>query len=99
MVLGASGTTKPRTIVAIPEKKFAEVIDEWRINDQEPSPVLLASAGLIGTVARLACGVVKPAAQREAEIENNKKIDVDRLNLQVAVGEAAGRCRRERPSS
>ena len=41
MVLGASGTTKPRTTAAIPEKKFAEVIDKWRINDQEirsPAP-------------------------------------------------------------
>ena len=63
---------------AIPEEVFSEAVDEWRIDDHMRCPVLPASAGLIGTVANLACGVVKSAAQREVETEKNKEDDMER---------------------
>ena len=61
-ILGAKKTTKARALAAITEEAFDEAIAKWRIKDAIPSPVLIASAGLVGTVARLVCGV-KPTKE------------------------------------
>ena len=52
--LGASSTTKPRIVAAIPENAFGKVVEGWLINSGRPSPVLLASAGLVGGCAIIA---------------------------------------------
>ncbi len=55
---GASPTTRPRIFAAISEDMFKQVVDGWQIEGARPSPVLVASAGLIGTVA--SCMALSP---------------------------------------
>ena len=55
-VLGATGQSRPRNVAAISVDAFADAVKQWRIQDSVPSPVLQASAGLLGTAARLAFG-------------------------------------------
>ena len=64
--LGAKPTTKVRTLSAIPESAWDAAISSWKVGDAAPSAVLLASAGLVWTAARLAAGVVQTRSQREA---------------------------------
>ena len=55
--LGATGTTRPRILAAIPPEMFQTVVNAWVIKEVRPSPALLALAGLVGTVARLSGGI------------------------------------------
>ncbi len=68
--LGTMPSTKPRTTADISEETFIKVIDEWRIQDQRPSTILTASAGLVGVVARAMFGVVSDAEVKNTECEH-----------------------------
>ena len=62
-------------LAAIPVASGTGALDKWRIGENEPSPIQLASAGLVGIAARLAAGAVPTRAQREQE----KEIEIERL--------------------
>lgn len=61
-------------MAAITEEAFDEAIAKWRIKDAIPSPVLIASAGLVGTVARLVCGV-KPTKEALENIRSTEGVE------------------------
>ncbi len=85
--LGATPRTKPRTIAAIPESTFQKIVEEWQIENARPSPVLVASAGLLGAVARAKYGVVSHAAAKEQELE--RIIELERIKASAAPPLAA----------
>ena len=76
-LLGASGSTHPRNVAAIPVQDFAAALQEWKVGGSAPSPILRASVGLLGTAVRMATGVLRPRREQEAlakeELERNRK--------------------------
>jgi len=79
--LGATGATRPRVLAAISSENFKTVVDEWVINAVRPSPVLVASAGLLGTVARLVCGITPTSAEKQAA----QAAELELLKAQAAM--------------
>jgi hypothetical protein len=84
---GATPSTKPRIIAAIPESTFQKIVEEWHIEDALPSLVLVASAGLMGAVGRAMHGVVSHAAAKENELEHI--IELERIKAFAAPPPAA----------
>ena len=91
--LGATATTPPRVIAAIPDDVYKSTVDEWRISGARPSPVLRASAGLVGSVARLVCGAVPTAEAKAAERAKAEELEKLKAQAAIAVTTAPkGRC-------
>jgi len=84
--LGASGTTRPRVLAAISPEGFATVVNDWMIDGVRPSPVLSASAGLVGTVARLVCGLTPTSAEKQAA----QAAELELLKAQAASSSKVG---------
>ena len=87
--MGATANTKVRTIAVIPVDKYQAIVDEWKIAGNIPSPVLQASAGWVGTAARIVCGVTKTAAAREAELDKEPQVEIEKHKAQAAMAVAA----------
>jgi hypothetical protein len=82
-ILGATSATKPRTIAAIPENVFQKTVEDWRdAEGKHHSPVISASAGLVGAVARKMFGIVSQAMMNEKVLENN--LEIERLKAHTA---------------
>jgi len=67
LALGAKPTTKVRVLAAIPPEAWQQALAAWKVADAPPSAVLLASAGLVGTAAKLAAGIEPTAAAKKAK--------------------------------
>ena len=81
--MGATGTTRVRTLAAIPQDEWDAAVERWRIADQTPSYILRASAGLFGMTCRLAAGTVVPRERRVAEGLEASKLALRQLELQT----------------
>ena len=66
-LLGLSGSEHYRVLGAVPQSDFESILATWRVGEAAPSPALLASAGLWGRAARVACG----AQRRVEDIQRN----------------------------
>ena len=82
--LGATENTKVFLLAAIPVASWTGALDKWRIGENEPSPIQLASAGLVGIAARLAAGAVPTRAQREQEKEDEAKTKEKEHEIELA---------------
>ena len=80
--LGATENTHVRLLAAIPEAKWSDILNNWRIGEAEPSAIHLASAGLVGTAARLAAGAEPTRAEREKKQDAEAKAKM--LEAEVA---------------
>ena len=88
-VLGAKPGTKTMLVANIPKDAWENAISKWLISGEAPSPIQLASAGMVGIVARLAAGIVptqaKAAEMREHEVlMKDKEIEHERARAAVA---------------
>ena len=85
--LGATENTHVRLLAAIPASKWTDVLDKWKIGGAEPTAIHLASAGLVGTAARLAAGAEPTRAERDKKQDTEAKAKV--LEAEVARLQAA----------
>ena len=61
--LGATPTTRIRTVAAIPEQEFQATVEAWQFKGAKPNTILRASAGLVGMACRMAAGIQPTHAQ------------------------------------
>ena len=86
-LLGASGSTHPRNVAAIPVEDFTATLQDWKVAGAAPTPILRASVGLLGTAVRMASGVLRPRreqealAKEEADLERKRSIESTALAI------------------
>ena len=66
-LLGATEDTKVFLLGGIPEQTWADAMTRWKIGDETPTAIQLASAGYVGIAARLKVGATPTRAQKEAK--------------------------------
>ena len=76
--LGATVDTKPFLLAAIPEPTWENIRGNWKIGDEEPTPIQLASAWYLGVAARLAAGIVPTRYQREQQKQKEMELELAR---------------------
>ena len=91
-LMGAQADTHPRVLGFLDEADFKAVLQTWQYthpNEQQaraPSPVVLAQAGLIGRVCRIAIGKEKTLAKLELERQAATVASQAQANTNAASG-------------
>jgi len=82
-LLGARGSTQPRSVAAISPADFDAVLAEWKPSGRKPPPLIYASAGLLGLACRLKAGATKRKSVIEDEYRKEKQDQLKIQELQI----------------
>lgn len=92
-LLGATESTPLRTVAAINEDDFLELLSNLKIGESatDPTPIERSAAVLMGRATRVACGVQlsAPAARAAAEAESAHTKMLEKLQMELDAAKAA----------